>query len=172
MTSPVQATAAPVPINLAGRQYMLAPLRDVDYGTFQAFIQDRIIEIAARQIGKLPPAAADALLDKAMKLAARVTASSPEAFAAMNTVDGAAMLTWLGLRGNHPDMTFEQVRTLLLDPKTMEEAMRKVDQLNAMHGAGEADPKKREGATGAETAGTSTAPSATDTAGPPSKSAA
>jgi hypothetical protein len=117
MTTRAQITAAPVEVVIDGEILRFSPLRDSDYGEFERWVQDRVIELTKRHLDGLPAEERQHLLDRAFQTAERITIDSPEAVRLMTTVDGACKLAWLSLRREHSDITYERVRGLLTSPE-------------------------------------------------------
>lgn len=129
MTTTAEATAAPTVVKLAGKTYRVSPLRDKDFGEFEAWVQDQRIAVVRRNLDGLEPEERQRQLDRAYDSAARLTIASPESIALMMSAEGAAKLLYLSLRREQPDITEEKVLELLTDPKTFEDAMDAIDRL-------------------------------------------
>lgn len=140
MTTTPQATAAPIAVTLAGQKFRMRPLRDCDFGEFEAWVKRRYIDTARQMAEGLSEADRQTLLNRAFDKAAVLTFSSPDALKLMVTVEGAAKLVWLSLRTEHPDLAEDQVKAWLSDSRTMAEALDRVDYLN---GDGKVRVKKK-----------------------------
>lgn len=132
MTSTANAVGAPVEIKLAGKTYLMSPLSDEDYGTFERWMRSQAIATAKENLDGLSPADREILLKCAYEKASRLSITSPDALPYMASRDGAARLTWLGLLHRHPGMTLEEVKTLLADQQTINDAMDKIDEVNRL----------------------------------------
>lgn len=115
--------ASPTTVTLAGKKYRLTPLKQRDWGEFERWLKDTYLELAKRNVRGMEDKDRDCLLKHAFDRAALITFQSFEALEAMESFDGAVKLVWLSLRTEHVDLTEEDVATILLDPKTLEEAM-------------------------------------------------
>jgi hypothetical protein len=128
--SAAKITAAPIPMQFGGETYYMSPMRDGDYGEFEAWIQDRYLSLAKRNLDGLEPPDRETLLKAALEKAGSLTIYSPEAIQVMVSVDGAAKLIWLSLRHRHPEIAEERVKGWVSDPVVMREALDKHDELN------------------------------------------
>ena len=131
-------------VELAGKKYYLEPLTDKDYGEFENWLRLRPIIIARQNIAAIPGITQEEkeiLLKEAMRLSAEINMVSVEGMRVMNTLDGAAYVTWLGLRKRQPELTFDKVRELLMDPKTLETAMTEYERNNELAGLKKGGPK-------------------------------
>lgn len=129
MTTVSKATGAPSMITLGGKKYQMSPLQDEDYGVLERWVQDKIIELAKRNLAGLEETQKTELLKHAFNEARRVTLIDPQALKHLQSVDGAVLLVWLMLKTKHPDITQEEVAEQLLDEAAMSSAMTQVDRL-------------------------------------------
>lgn len=134
MSETARTTAAPRTIKLKGKEYRITPLRDRDFGEFETWVQDRAIAIAIRNSKELDEADRQSLIQHAYDKAANITISSPESTRFMASIEGASKLLWLSLHHEHPDLTEDEVLTLLCDPDTLEVAMSEVERTNKFVG--------------------------------------
>lgn len=138
MADMATATAAPVDIHLGGKTFRMSPLTNQDLGELQQYLVSRIMQEAR---ASLPPDATDKQRQITEEAALRYTQGlswmSGDGARKMADVTGMTRILWQGLKHNHPDITVEEVHTLLLDPATLEDARRDIDRLNMP-----ASPKK------------------------------
>ncbi len=127
MTSTAQATAAPIMRNFLGKEYTLTPLKDKDYGEFENFIQDRVMDVARRNVAGLSEKDRKELLAHAFDKASSLTLSSPDALRHMESVPGVTKLLFLSLRHAHPEITEDEVGALITDPSVLESAMQALE---------------------------------------------
>lgn len=132
MTTTAEATAAPREVKIGGRKFRMSPLRDRDYGEFEAWVQDRSIDLVKRNLNGLNEVDRQRQLDRAFDAAAQIGIHSDEALAAMCTIDGVSKLVWMGLRREHPDVTEDEVTSLLTSPEHVKQALDEVDRVNHM----------------------------------------
>lgn len=130
MATRAEATAAPTVVELGGKKYKLKPLRDRDLGEFEQWVQDRYLQTVKRNLADLDGADRDRLLDRAFDRAATITASSPEALKLMTSVEGATKLLWFGLRQEQPNITEEEVSSLIAEPGAFDAATEALDRVN------------------------------------------
>lgn len=117
-------------MQFAGRTYYMSPMRDGDYGEFEAWVQDRYLSLAKRNLRDLEAADRETLLKAALDKAGSITIYSPEAIQLMVSIDGTAKLIWLSLRHRHSEVTEQQVRGWVSDPVVLREALDRHDELN------------------------------------------
>jgi len=134
-------TAAPSTLEMGGKVYTVSPLQDRDYGEFERWVQDRYLDVATRNVDKIPSENREAFLQHAYDTAAEITIHSDRALSLMVTVEGSAFLLWLSVRRDHPEATYEEVLRFATDPKTLQKAMEKVEQLNTPLGKEERSPR-------------------------------
>lgn len=132
MSETKRVTAAPIPIVFDGKTYYMSPMRDIDYGEFEAWVQDQVIALAKRNLKGLPLEQQNAMLEHAFDRANELTIHSPDALSRMSTVEGAAKVTFLSLRKRHSEVTEEQVREWMTNPDTLSRALDKFDSVNAL----------------------------------------
>lgn len=140
-----KVAAASVPMVFAGKTYYMSPMQDGDHAEWEAWIQDKQIAVAKRNLDGLQQEDRNALLTAAYEKASKITIFSPEAMDVMVTPDGAAKLIWLSLRHRHPDLEESQVARWCADHKILREALDKHDFLNHTPDHPKAD-RAREGA--------------------------
>lgn len=105
-------TAAPIELDYGDEKFMYSPMTDGDYGEFERFVQRRFIEVATQNIDLIPQENRQGILNHAYDKAAAIIFTSPDALTIMRTVDGVAFRTYLGVRRNHPEVTYEKIRKL------------------------------------------------------------
>lgn len=142
MSTTAQAAGSPVEVTLADQTYRMSPLRDVDYGEFDRWMQVKLIQTARQS---LTPDMSDQerqdTMDAAMRQASLLTIASPHGARVASSLDGVAMLLWLGVRQNHPEVTREKIRSQLADPRTVSAAMDSFDLANEVPDAPETSSK-------------------------------
>lgn len=145
MSSTAQAAGSPVEVTLADQTYRMSPLRDVDYGEFDRWMQVRMIQTARQSLTPdMSEQDRHETMDAAMRQASLLTIASPHGARVANSIDGVAMLLWLGIRQNHPTVTREKLREQLADPRTISAAMDSFDLANEVPDtSSEKQPKKK-----------------------------
>jgi hypothetical protein len=125
-----EITASPIEVELDGKKFMCSPMTDSDWGEFERWVQARYIELASKNIDKIPQSERQGFLNHAYDRAAAIIFQSPEALQLLTSVDGSAFRTWLGVKRNHPEITFEFIRKCLTDPEKIKEVLAKLDFLD------------------------------------------
>ena len=146
MTTTAQATAAVHEVIIAGRKFRMSPLKDRDYGEFEAWVQDRHVNLVKRNLEGLSDDERRHQLDRAFDRAAEIGIQSDEAMAAMCTIEGVGKLVWLSIRAEHPDVSEEEVVSLMTSPENIREALDEIDNVNHMRSNNEKKARKRSGA--------------------------
>jgi hypothetical protein len=124
-------------VQLAGQDYVMSPLSDEDFGEFENWMRARPIIIAKQNIGAVPNLTEqekEIILKQAMEISARINMVSTDGLQIMSSLDGAAYMTYLGLRKRHPELTIKQIRVMLMDNRTLEAAMARFEELNNLAG--------------------------------------
>lgn len=134
MTTTAQATAAVHTVKIGTRSFRMSPLQDKDYGEFEAWVQDRHIDLFKRNLSGLDDGERQRQLDRAFDRAAEIGIQSDEAMSAMCTVDGVSKLIWMSVRREHPDVTEDEVISLMTSPENIRQALDAIDNVNHMKG--------------------------------------
>lgn len=120
-----QMAASPHPVKLDGKTYIMSPLSDRDWGELELWMQMRPIALAKEAIRRnsdLDQAQRDVIMSRATDQMMKMAVATPEGAAILVSVDGISMLTWIGLRARHPDVTFENVRQMMFKPENINAA--------------------------------------------------
>lgn len=106
-----------------GKELRMSPLTDRDIAELDQWVQARLIQNARKS---LPPDATQADRDETLRLAMQesLTVSWLTGVGAkmMLTVDGIARLAWQGVHKNHPDITLDQLQTLMFKEENVKRA--------------------------------------------------
>lgn len=142
MTTAQQATAAPAEIHLVGKPYLMAPLTDADMAELDNWIRARAIA-AARE--SLPPGTSEderrVTIAAAVEAAMGLTWTRGAGSRHMGTLQGTAQVLWMGLRGNHPELTPLAIfAALRRNPKELDEASDVFALLNTVGGSPKGEP--------------------------------
>jgi hypothetical protein len=144
LTTRAQATAAPAPITLGDKTFRMSPLSDVDIGELDQWLQARIVRIARNSLPEdADPALRAETIGAALDKAATMTWMSPKGAEMMATLDGMAQLIWQGCHRNHPGLTPEDVRAVLLNPTDIELARATFERLNIQEDSSEDKARKK-----------------------------
>lgn len=130
MTTTAEVTAAPIPVQLGEKTYLVSPLRDMDYGILEKFAQDKYMDLAIRNADKVTDSEAKArLIERAFDTAAKVTFTSPEGMRQLVTTGGMIMVVWCSLRKEHPELSIDDVGELLIEAGKASLLTKAVDKL-------------------------------------------
>ena len=130
-----QATAAPKTVTLKdGTKLTVCPLQDKDYGEFELWMQDEALQLGTRNLKGLDPVAKKLLIAEAYATARRLTVTSHEALESMVSINGAAKLLLLSIRRNHPEVTIEDILSMLADPDNLDRVIDSIKLLNTSSG--------------------------------------
>lgn len=149
-TTHAQATAAARPVTIKGRELRMSPLNDRDQAELDQWLQQRHIANARRSLrdSDATPAERDEILSIALRQSMSITLASQEGVTMLATPEGIARLVWQSCRREHPDLTFEELRSLAMSDEESLEAMQSFQKLNIKERAvrppkGAADPRQR-----------------------------
>ena len=123
-------TAAPMELEYNKKIYRVSPLRDRDLGELQNFIQDKYLSLAKRNLDGMSTENKSLLLKTAFEKATTLRVYSAESSGILNSVEGIAKMSWLSLRKEHSDLTFDQVWDLCNDSNFVENMMQLITELN------------------------------------------
>lgn len=127
-----QMSAAPYPIKLGGLDLRMSPLQDRDYDELSNWIRAKMI--AAARVGltaDMDPDERRELLGAAVDNASRVQFGDPKHMDYFRSPDGFARMCWQGFQYNHPALTIEKVKELMLkDQDGLNECSRVFVELN------------------------------------------
>lgn len=134
--------AAPIPIYIDDKEFLLSPLTDEDIGALSMWMRSRHIHVATLAAEGLPKAAGDRLIDRAMMQASSMDIMSHTGAMLIATPDGVARLMFQALRRFHPEVTYQQCQKWMLDPKSLAEVNR---GFKMVHGLKASTPDKANG---------------------------
>jgi len=127
-----KTTGAPVELRLGEKVYRFTPLKDKDFGEFEAWMQQKIITTASANLDLVPEELRAGLLRDVFIKASSVSMASSEAMEAISTLEGGCKLMLLSLRAEHPDIKEEEIRSLMRDKKFVNQMMATFDYLNGL----------------------------------------
>jgi len=131
MTTRAVITAAPTTFKLGGKLFQMSPMTDEDHGIMDRWIQSRHVSMARETLPADAPDKQRELTERvALSQASTMTFMSGAGVLLMKTAEGAAMLFWCGIRRNHPDMTPEDVRALLMQPGNLNKIQAEWNRIN------------------------------------------
>ena len=110
-------------IKLNGKTYFASKLTDLDIQELDIFVRQSFMESVYSTLPKnLPSEDRDQAIAIAQVTCARMTFMSGEGSRIMGTIPGMTRLTWQMLHHNHPDLTVEEVHSMLTNPLNIDEA--------------------------------------------------
>ena len=122
---------APHSIMLGGKEYLLDVLTDVDIEELTNWLRSSVIQAAQASLtDSMTPAERKEVLGVAMDQARGLSWISGDGAKAMGSLSGVARVLWQGLKRRYPDLSHEDVRKLIMDPKTLDYAMSIWNELN------------------------------------------
>lgn len=125
--------AAPVPMELNGKTYILSPLTLSDFKELERFLQDDALDSVMPQIERLAksaPEAAKHLLDKAHAESLSRKIGTTVFSLAAQSINGGTYMLWLALRKKQPELSREACIEML----TMENTAEVMAKVNMMAG--------------------------------------
>jgi hypothetical protein len=119
------ATGAPGTVELSGQTYLVGQPTDQDFATLRNHLRKSLqnpFQAIAEDLKYLPPEYRAVAIEAATKLKAGGGVELTEAYIRERLMEpaGAAFLTWLLIRKNHPDVTLEQLRTHFTEATTQD----------------------------------------------------
>lgn len=136
-TTASEATAAPMPLTLGGRELMLSPRTQRDDGELEQWLRSRALQMVRDSFTpSMTPQQRAEELRAAMDYAGSLTVASPSAMQMLRTTDAAIYVLWQSAKKNHPKLTQDELRGLMLDEAgnvsddDLEAAMAVLDHLN------------------------------------------
>ena len=123
MTVPETASAAPVPIKMAGKTWRMSPLSDGATAEITQWRRKREVQIAD---DTMPAGISEerwmAIHNAAVARAGELSFPDPHDLKIWSTFEGLAVIYWHMLRPNHPDLTLEATAEMLMDAVSLDEA--------------------------------------------------
>ena len=126
MTTTSGAAASPFEFVIRGKSYLLSPLRDVDLGTLEKWVQDRHVDLVKRNCADMDEGDRRYHVDKAFDVASSLTINSTRSIEILSTPEGSVIMIWRSMRRNHPAITKEEVSLLCEDKEELEDACKKI----------------------------------------------
>jgi hypothetical protein len=123
MSERANLTAAPAIAEIDGVEYRMSPLRDIDLGELDRWVQRKILQTAELSSDELTRKAA-------VELAAVATWSGKYGHLLSMTKEGIARYMLVGLRVNHPELTLNTLIAWVSDDKKRSELHRAFDIAN------------------------------------------
>lgn len=125
-------TAACNEVILGDKSYRISPLTDKDISELDNWLRIQTIRLARESVLDADAATQDHVMKLALEFASTITWMSPQGSALMGTIDGVGRLIWQSIKKEHPEMTPEAVRELILDSRTLSAALDAFDMINGV----------------------------------------
>lgn len=119
------------PITLGGKTFDVSPLNDNAHESLDLWLRDQYYQRAAGIVEKFSDKALQEMaLKVAYKEALSLTWMSGEGSKLISTIEGMARILWEGIRINHPEVTYEEIKECMRNPETIRTADRIFKTLN------------------------------------------
>lgn len=136
-----QVTAAPHPVTLGGKQYMMSPMSDKDMDEINNWLRSTVIDMARRSIPEdATKSEREEMLGVALDRARRLSWMSGEGARLIAEPEGIMRVLHACLRKNHPNLTFQELWDSVvsesadgrkeMDPTELEGAIAVWEELN------------------------------------------
>lgn len=123
------ASAAPTPVKLGDKTYLLSPLDTRDFGIILRSVKLHMMQLAKDAAEGLPSAEREMLLKHAYDRAAEVQYGHAQVLALMQDIDCITQMVWLSIRKEHPQITLEEVAKLLTNDEAFADANVKLTEM-------------------------------------------
>ena len=124
------ATAAPTTITLGGKELKMSPLTDKEIGILDRWVRARHIQVARESLEGLSEEDKEMTMSIALQQASAMTFMSGPGAAVISTIDGWAQIMWCGIHKNHPEITPDELKGMLLDPVNLKTERIEWERLN------------------------------------------
>ena len=109
---------------------MMSPLTDRDISELDEWVRARYIATARASLEGVTGPDREETLRIAMDRAMALTWLSGEGLKLIATIDGTARLLWQSIYRSHPDLKYEDLRQLMLDPRNIANVNEAFKELN------------------------------------------
>jgi len=163
----------PIQVTLAGKEYTLSPIQLEDLAFLEKWLETRPVARLMEMLGShgkdLPQETKDKLLADEIARSARVCILEGNSWESIRSIEGTQMFLWLSLRRKHPEVTREQVLTMI-SALNLAEIQMKLDEASGLLDKEEGASGKSKGRTRDQLSGLgSTERSQSVTGSPPKK---
>lgn len=133
-------TKATYPITLGDQEFNLTPLSIKDIETIDNWLRKKVIRSAAEASSEVDdPALSARIMDSAMSKAASISMLTPSGMSSLMTPLGIAKIFHVSLIKEHPDLTLEDIASLVSKPGAMDSAFQEFQAANDMGAASGTD---------------------------------
>jgi len=132
-------------IQLEGKTYFASPLTDKDIQELDLFVRQQFMKSVYETLPEdLPDSQKEMAVRQAQITCSRMTFMSGEGSRIISTVPGMTRLTWQMLQHNHPDLTVEDLHSMLLSPENIRKANEVFNEVNSPGKKSKKKPKQHQ----------------------------
>ena len=127
-----ETTAAAVPLTFAdGTTYTMSPLTDRDIVELDEWVKHEYIRIVRSTLPQdVPQAERDRQMSLAYRQAMALTWLNGDGARLIATVSGMSRLVWQAIKKRHPDVTEDDLRRHMFDPRNIDAARERFEYQN------------------------------------------
>lgn len=126
-------TAASMPLKIGSKTFQASPLSDKDLTELDNWVRADFIRTARKSLTPdMSTAEREETLSVAMRIAQTLCAFRGSGARQLASVDGMIRLVWQSVKHNHPNVTEDELRALLLTPEAAAEAIAETNSVFAM----------------------------------------
>lgn len=123
-------TNAAIPITLGGKDLLVHRLNDRDISDLTEWVRAQFIRTARTSLeGVTDSALRKETLELAMSKAAKMQWMFGEGASMMATPDGLARIIWQAAKQEHPDLSYDYVRSLMMKPGAVDTVRESLKQI-------------------------------------------
>lgn len=118
----------------------MSPLTDEAHESLNEWVRQVLAKKHASLIETLKGEAQRIAIESSLKMLSNASFMSADGIKLMGTQEGVARMLWEGIRRNHPDVTYEKIKSQLITPGQIRAATAKFEEQN-LQKAGPTNPK-------------------------------
>lgn len=123
-TAPGQIAPTSYPLQFNGKTYLVGPLSTRDFRELEKQLRNQVFSEIKDIIKDLPPIAQKAIIEKAWEDHRAISIGSDEFNRRLESVDGAAQLLYLAIRGGDKTFTIDTAMEMIIQiPDQAKEAL-------------------------------------------------
>ncbi len=146
MATLAEATQAPTTIKIGDKAYRLSPLTLFDYGVVDKWLTMLPFERAAGKMAAMGDALTQTMQDLFLAQAEEESKAAgighESAASGLSTVEGTAMILWLSIKKEYPEIT-RQAAAELISADTLEDWQKALDDVSGMSSSSDDDDSDR-----------------------------
>lgn len=144
-TSVEQATGAARSFRIGGVEYWITPIPSRTWGEYIGWLKDEFLNTIKRNVKDLEPEDRKSILQRAFEKVGRLELGDPELKGVSGSPAGVYRLVRLHLLARHPEMTEEEVASLLNNPELQRLALEAIEKTLPEKGGEHPKRKRRTG---------------------------